>query len=142
MVLRLVGCGQDARRNISPSTIVERLLLAPEKVGVGVLVQMRSDLRGYAISDSIAKHAKETYEIVGERRNLFETRNRNVRNALVLALLKEGMVHLTSTQDMPLDLFGSDQFFGMGIGEVPLEVGLASHLGKIGPGFGVTEERF
>ena len=45
VVLRLVRGGEDAGRDIAPCTVVERLLLAPENVRVGVLVKVRRDLR-------------------------------------------------------------------------------------------------
>lgn len=44
MMLGLVGGCQDTRADICPSTVVERLLLAPQKVSVGVLVEMRGNL--------------------------------------------------------------------------------------------------
>lgn len=46
VVLRLICGGEDAGRDIAPCTVVERLLLAPENVRVGVLVKVRRDLRG------------------------------------------------------------------------------------------------
>ena len=45
VVLRLVRGGQDARPDVRPRAVVERLLLAPEDVGVRVRVQMRRDLK-------------------------------------------------------------------------------------------------
>ena len=44
VVLRLIGGGEDAGRDIAPCTVVERLLLAPENVRVGVLVKVRGQL--------------------------------------------------------------------------------------------------
>ena len=44
VVLRLVGRGLDARADVSPRAVVERLLLAPEDVRVGVLVEVGRDL--------------------------------------------------------------------------------------------------
>ena len=47
VVLSLVGSGQDTRSDVSPGTIVERLLLTPEEVGVGVLVKVRGNLGNF-----------------------------------------------------------------------------------------------
>ena len=44
MMLGLASSGVDARTNVTPGTVVERLLLAPEKAGIGVKVKVRSDL--------------------------------------------------------------------------------------------------
>ena len=46
VVLRLICGGENAGRDIAPCTVVERLLLAPQNVRVGVLVKVRRDLRG------------------------------------------------------------------------------------------------
>ena len=40
VVLRLVRGGQDAGPDVGPRAVVERLLLAPEQIGVRVLVEM------------------------------------------------------------------------------------------------------
>lgn len=45
MMLRLATSGEDARSDVAPGTVVERLLLAPKQAGIGVLVKMRGDLR-------------------------------------------------------------------------------------------------
>ena len=47
VVLSLVGSGQDTRSDVSPGTVVERLLLTPEEVGVGVLVKVRGNLGNF-----------------------------------------------------------------------------------------------
>jgi hypothetical protein len=45
VVSRLVGSREDAWANVSPSAVVERLLLAPEQLRVRVLIKVRSHLR-------------------------------------------------------------------------------------------------
>ena len=40
----LVGCGLDARCDVRPGTVVERLLLTPENLGVGILVEVGGEL--------------------------------------------------------------------------------------------------
>lgn len=45
VVLGLVGSSQDARADIGPGTVVERLLLAPKDVRVGILVEVGSELQ-------------------------------------------------------------------------------------------------
>ena len=62
VVLRLVGRSEDAGRDVCPGTVVEGLLLAPEKVGVGVLVEVRGDLQ----------------EIRSQRRRLLEAHDGNI----------------------------------------------------------------
>ncbi len=49
---------------------------------------------------------------------------------------------LTAAEDMAPNLFGSDQSFWVGVGEVPLELGVSRHLGQVGTGFWMTEEGF
>ena len=44
VVLCLVGCSLDARCDIRPGTIIERLLLTPEDFGVRILVEVRGKL--------------------------------------------------------------------------------------------------
>lgn len=45
VVLCLVGRSQDAGRNVCPSAVVEGFLLTPEEVSLGVLVEVRSELK-------------------------------------------------------------------------------------------------
>lgn len=52
------------------------------------------------------------------------------------------MVHLTGTQDVAADVFGSNQLLRVGLGDVALEVGVADHLRKFGTCLGMTEEGF
>lgn len=44
MVLCFLGSGLETGRNICPSAVVERLFLAPDKLGIGVLVEMGRNL--------------------------------------------------------------------------------------------------
>ena len=44
VILCLIGSSRDAGRDVCPGTVVERLLLCPEDVGVGVLVEVGSEL--------------------------------------------------------------------------------------------------
>ena len=85
---------------------------------------------------------RTTYQVVRERRDLLHSRDGDISDALVLALLEEGVVDLAGTQDVPPDLLGLDQVLGVGLGDVALEVGLTDHLGEVGAGLGVTEEVF
>ena len=45
MMLGLASSGVDTRTNVTPGTVVERLLLAPEKAGIGVKVKVGGDLK-------------------------------------------------------------------------------------------------
>ena len=45
MVLGLVRGGQNARANVGPGAVVERLLLTPEDIRVGVLVEVGGELQ-------------------------------------------------------------------------------------------------
>ena len=49
MMLGLASSGVDARTDVTPGTVVERLLLAPEKAGIGVEVKMGGDLKEISI---------------------------------------------------------------------------------------------
>ena len=45
MMLGLASSGVDARTDVTPGTVIERLLLAPEKAGIGVKVKVGGDLK-------------------------------------------------------------------------------------------------
>lgn len=81
MMLGLAGGGVDARADIAPRAIVERLLLAPEQAGVGVLVEMRRD------------------KVVGEGRDLLDAADRDVLDAAFLTGLEECKIDLTWKQE-------------------------------------------
>ena len=48
MVLSVVRSSEDTRSDIGPRAVIEGLFLAPEKVGVGVLVEVGRELFGQA----------------------------------------------------------------------------------------------
>ena len=82
------------------------------------------------------------YLVVWEWRDLLDSRDGNIVDALVLALLEKRVVDLTGTQDMSPDLLRLDQVLGVGIRNIALEVGFADHLGEVRASLRVTEERF
>ena len=86
----------------------------------------------------VSLRENNTYEIVGEWRDLLNTADSDVVVALLLALLKERVVDLAGTQDVAADVFGRDQL--LWFRDVALEVGVANHLRKVGAGLRVTEK--
>lgn len=112
VVLGLLQGSDQTRLDVSPSTIVQRLFLRPNKVGVRVLVEMRSK------------------EIIWERAELFNSRDGNVVVTLVFSLLEKLVVDLTGTENVSSNLFGRDEVLWVGLGEVSLEDSLALHLLK------------
>ena len=44
VVLRLASSRIDTRANVTPSTIVQRLFLTPEKISIRILIKMGSNL--------------------------------------------------------------------------------------------------
>ena len=95
VVLRLVRGGQDTRADVRPRAVVERLLLTPEDVRVGVLVEMCRELDSEVSCSELSIMGRVTHEIVGEGRDLLEPADHDVVDALVLALLEESVVDLT-----------------------------------------------
>ena len=94
VVLRLVRRGLDAGADVGPRAVVEGLLLAPEDVRVGVLVEVRSNLFTVFSSSSSNAHTCCTYQVIGEGRNLLDPADSDIVDALVLTLLEEGVVDL------------------------------------------------
>ena len=84
----------------------------------------------------------KTYQVVWERRDLLEPRDRDVRDALVLALLQQRGVHLAGAEDVAPDALRLDEPLGVRVGEVPQEVRVVGHLGELGPREGVAQEGF
>ena len=76
MMLCLTRGGVDARTDITPSTVVEGFLLTPDQVGVGILVEVGGD------------------QVVGERRELFDTTDGDVFETSLFTGLGEGKVDL------------------------------------------------
>ena len=96
----LVRRGLDAGADVCPGAVVEGLLLAPQKVGVGVLVEVGRELFGVtSVSKPVLSRQGEeaTHLIVRERRDLFQARDDNVVVALLVTLRKESLVDLTYT---------------------------------------------
>jgi hypothetical protein len=81
-----------------------------------------------------------TYEVVRQRRQLFDSRDSDIRDTLVLSFLQQLVVYLTGTQDMTPDLFWCDEVLGVDIRQVSLEDGLTSHFLEIRSSHRVTEQ--
>ena len=98
-------------------------------------------------------------EVVGERRELLNTRDGDVLDATLLAGLKELVVDLawkrrwfssyldlrsgwvlTSAKDVTPDFLRSSEVRLVRLGDVALEVGLANHLRQVRAGPGVTQK--
>lgn len=104
--------------------LLAHLLLCPNDIGVGVLVEMRGQ------------------EVIWQWRELLETRNGNIVNLAVFPLLEKLEVDLTRAEDMSSDLFWRDQGIGVGFGNVSLESRLSDKVGNVGLDEGVSEEGF
>lgn len=113
VVLCLVGGSVDARADVAPCTVVHWLLLAPEKISVGVLIKVGCQ------------------EIIREGRNLLNTADGDILDTLLFTLLEKSVIHLASAKNVPLDLFRSDEEVGLDLWDVALEVGLANHLREV-----------
>jgi hypothetical protein len=50
------------------------------------------------------------------------------------------VVHLTSAENVALDVLRRNKLLGMGLREVALELGLADHLVEVGTGLGVAQQ--
>ena len=139
MVLRLATRRVDAWPDVAPCAVVQRLLLAPHEFGVGVLVEVRRDLRARS-ADRVGAQSKDTYQVIWERRDLLDTADRDVLDALRLTLSDERVVHLTRAEDVFPDLLRRNELVGVRLGDVALEVGLADHLRQLRASTRVTQK--
>ena len=57
VVLGLTSSSIDSRANITPSTVVQRLFLAPEKISIGIFIKVGSDLNSLVSSEVSAQNA-------------------------------------------------------------------------------------
>lgn len=126
MVLGLVEQGLDTGLREAPGTRVERLLLAPDdRLGVGVLVQVLAEL------------------LPGEGVELLDTREGDVVDLVVRAVLVQGSVDLTRAEDDTVDLLGALDGAGLvlRVGKKGAEASLrAGEVLDAGAGDGVAEE--
>lgn len=128
VVLGLVQQSLDTRLCEGPRTCVKRLLLGPDDVlGVGVRVEVLLELS-----------PREGVE-------LLNTGDGSVGDAILLAVLVQSSIDLTSTENDALNLLlRLDLVLALGVSRVrndPLEVRVASELLDGGAGQGVTEKR-
>ena len=82
-----------------------------------------------------------THQVVRERRDLLDAADDDVLDALILALLEEGVVHLACANNMAADILRRDEALGVRGGQVALERRLAEHLGQVRARLGVAQER-
>jgi hypothetical protein len=104
--------------------LLAHLLLCPNDIGVGVLVEMRGQ------------------EVIWQWRELLETGDGNIVNLAVFPLLEKLEVDLTRAEDMSSNLFWGDQSISVGFGNVSLESRLSDKVGNVGLDEGVSEEGF
>lgn len=104
-----------------PRTHVQRFFLAPNDFCVGVLVGVLLDL------------------LVREGVELFNARDGNVSDLVLLASLEKSVVDLARAENVSGDLFGRFEVLGMRFGEVELEAGIASHFFQSGASERVTK---
>jgi hypothetical protein len=114
----------DARLSEAPGTGVERLLLAPDDgLGVGVHVEVLFQ------------------RFPGKGVELLDADDGCVLDALVGAVLVESGVDLACAEDDTLDFVGFGNAVAvLGVGDNPLELGLAGEFLDIRAGNGVTEQ--
>ena len=122
VVLSLLQGGDQSRLDIGPSTVVQRLLLSPHQLGVGVLVEVRGE------------------EVVRQRAKLLKSRDRDVVDSLVLSLLQELVVDLTRAENVSSDLLRSDEVLRVRLGEVSLERSAVGHLLQSGSSKRVSQQ--
>jgi hypothetical protein len=80
-------------------------------------------------------------QVIRQRADLLDTRNGNVVDPSLLALLEKLVVHLTRAEDVSADLLGRDEVLGVRVGDVALEDGVALHLLEVGSCERVSEQR-
>ncbi len=67
-------------------------------------------------------------QLIRQRAELLQSRDHHIIDFLVVPLLRELVVHLTSTKNMSSDLLRSNEGVGVGVGYVPLEYRIVGHL--------------
>lgn len=125
MVLGVVEQSLKARLGIRPGTSVEGLLLGPDNgLGVGVLVEVLTEL------------------LPREGVELLDTSEGDVVDLVVLAVLEESGIDLTSAENDTLNLLGGLDLTSLvsRVGEDPTEVSVVSELLDVGTSDGVTQE--
>ncbi|KAI3492962.1 hypothetical protein L1887_42337 [Cichorium endivia] len=126
VVLGMPAGGPKPRLDIAPGTVVQRLLLAEDQVGVGVLVERLND------------------RLVVKRRKLLDPADRHVLDVVLAPVVEQRKVGLSKRQDVTLDLIRCNQLIlalvGMRLGNEPLEAGTGEEVLQVGPGLGVTQE--
>lgn len=124
VVLSRVQQGLDTGLGVRPSTGVQRLLLAPDDVlGVGVAVQVLLQLSP------------------GEGVQLLNTGDGSVADAVGIPVLGESGVNLTRAENHTLNLLrGLDGGSVGGVGDDPLEVGVAREALHVRAGQRVTQQ--
>lgn len=126
MVLGVVEKSLKTRLGVRPGTSVEGLLLGPDDgLGVGVLVEVLTEL------------------LPGEGVELLDTSDGDVVDLVVLAVLEESGIDLTSAENDTLNLLGGLDLTSLvsRVGKDPAEVSVVSELLDVGTSNGVTQER-
>lgn len=120
-----------------------------------------STARNRMVSDVLeCGEVRNTHEVVREGRDLLDSADHDVVDALVLALLEQRVVHLTCTlqgksayvhtcraqkqhtraEDMPADLLRGDDVLRVGVRNVTQEVAVTGHIREVGSRSGMAEE--
>lgn len=126
VVLGVIEESLDTGLREAPGAGVEGLLLGPDDgLGVGVHVEVLLEL------------------LPGEGVELLDTREGDVVDLVILAVLVKGGVDLASAQDDAVDLLGrlDDTGLVLGVLDDPAEAGVTGELIERRPGKRVTEER-
>jgi len=122
MMFCLASGSVNAGTNITPSPIVERFLLTPNQVRIGILVKVGSD------------------QVVREWRELFDPTDGDVFDASIFTRLSKGKVDLACAENMRLDFFRRNEGRVVRIRQISEEVGITNHLLEIGACFRMAQE--
>mmetsp|Transcript_47282 Transcript_47282/g.147821 ORF Transcript_47282/g.147821 Transcript_47282/m.147821 type:complete len:210 (-) Transcript_47282:2392-3021(-) len=115
------GCG-DARLHVTPSSLVERLLLHPEDLCIGV-------------SD---RHLPDT--VVGEGANLLDPHDSHILYIALVSLRSQVVIHSSRTENKSLNFFvGNDVL--KAVRQNPLESLVVVEIQEIGLALRMTKER-
>lgn len=123
MVFRLIRRSKNARAYVGPCPVIQRLLLTPENIGIRVFVKVGRE------------------HVVREWRNLLQSADGNVFDALLLSFLKQGIINLACAQDVTANVIRSYEIF-MRFRQVALEVGISNHFIKRRSSVRVPQKRF
>ncbi len=84
-----------------------------------------------ALVQKVRRGERGTHHVVGERRELLNAADRDVRDAALLARLQQSKVHLACAQDMALNVLRRSERGRVRLRYVALKLRLADHLFEV-----------